>query len=184
MLNAIFLCAIILVYGAILIGLISFFIPDKEIRKTIKEYVIAAFIIGICLFGLSFLGVNYLKSASYIDSKKTNDIEILSLADNSENSGKVSKFYLSVEPNDVYSYYYQTESGAYKRGKVKADSSNIYEEDNCIPHIVEYTYYEKSKANSIIYGFLTFSSAEKNWKTYEIHIPKGTICKKYNLDSQ
>lgn len=141
-------------------------------------------VIGLVgLFGLS--GIDAL---SYEEVAQTGDWELVSLTDNSElsGSGSVGLFYVhvSIDTDEVYSFYYEVNNGGVKRGKVDADYTTIYEKDDCTPHVVEYTTYTKNKMNKVLRAILAFGYGEPSQKTYEIYTPTGTILRTFFLDAQ
>lgn len=138
---------------------------------------------AVGLFGLAGIG-----SMSYDEVSQTGDWNLQSLSDSSQISGKGSGslfyVYVSIDTNEVYSFYYQVNDDGFKRGKVDADRVTIYERDDCTPHVVEYTTYTKNKMNSVLRTILAFGYGEDSEKNYEIYTPKGTILRTFNLDSQ
>lgn len=142
--------------------------------------------IAVGLTGLfSLAGIGCL---SYNEVSQTGNYEMVSLTDNSQISGKGSGglFYvhISIDTDEVYSFYYKTDDDGIKRGKVEAESTIIYEKDDCTPHVVEYTTYTKNKMNNVLRGILAFGYGESSDKSYEIYTPKGTILREFSLDSQ
>lgn len=145
-------------------------------------------VICIALGAVGLLGLCGIDCLSYNEVSQTGNWELVSITDDSQISGKGSGglFYVrvSVDTDEVYSFYYQVNDGGFRRGKVGADKTIIYEKDDCTPHIVEYTTYTKNKMNSILRAILAFGYGESSQKTYEIYTPKGTILRTFNLDSQ
>lgn len=142
--------------------------------------------IVIGLVGL--FGLGGIDALSYEEVAQTGDWELVSLTDNSELSGSGSGglFYVhvSIDTDEVYSFYYEVNNGGVKKGKVDADYTTIYEKDDCTPHVVEYTTYTKIKMNKVLRAILTFGYGESSNTTYEIYIPKGTILRTFSLDAQ
>lgn len=141
-------------------------------------------VIGLVgLFGFS--GIDAL---SYEKVAQTGDWELVSLTDNSEISGSCSRglFYVhvSIDTDEVYSFYYDVDNGGVKRGKVDANYTTIYEKDDCTPHVVEYTTYTKNKMNKVLRAILAFGYGESSQKNYEIYTPTGTILRTFSLDTQ
>ena len=145
-------------------------------------------VICIALAAGGFLGLCGIDCLSYNEVSQTGNWELVSITDDSQISGKGSGglFYVrvSIDTEEVYSFYYQVNEGGFKRGKVDADTTTIYEKDDCTPHVVEYTTYTKNKMNSILRIILAFGYGESSQKTYEIYTPTGTILRTFNLNSQ
>ena len=145
---------------------------------------------GICLVigAVGLFGLAGIDALSYEEVSKTGDWELQSLSDNSQISGKGSGglfyVYVSIDTNEVYSFYYKESDDGFKRGKVNADKTTIYERDNITPHVVEYTTYTKNRMNIILRAILAFGYGESSQETYEIYTPKGTILRTFELDSQ
>ena len=136
---------------------------------------------------ISILGLAGIYALSYEEESETGNWELVAITDDTRTSGKASggPFYIqmSVDTDDVYSFYYKVEDDGFKRGTLKADSTTIYEEDNCTPHIVRYTTYTKNKMNGILRGILALEFGTSEEQSYKIYIPKGTILKYYSLDN-
>ncbi|MDO5557329.1 MAG: hypothetical protein Q4G05_03705 [Clostridia bacterium] len=123
----------------------------------------------------------------YEEVLQTDEKELVSIADNSQVSGKASGtiFYIqaSMDTEEVYSFYYRITGGGFKKGKIEAKKAVIYEENNCKPRVVEITTYTKSKMGSVLDEILLFGT-EIEEKSYKIYIPKGSICRDFSLDAQ
>ena len=145
-------------------------------------------IIYIVLGVVGYLGLYGIGCLCYDEVSETNNWELVSITDSSQISGKGSSglfyVYVSIDTEEVYTFYYQVDDGGFKRGKVDADVTTIYEKDDCSPHVVEYTTYTKNKMNSILRIFLAFGYGESSQKTYKIYTPTGTILRTFELDSQ
>lgn len=176
-------------FGAIVMLLFALLEMSSSFRNwyDVRGYAIKMVILIVVglvgLFGLAGIG-----SLSYDEISQTDNWELASITDNSQISGKGSGglFYVcvSIDTEEIYSFYYQVNDGGFKRGKVDADTATIYEKDDCTPHVVEYTTYTKNKMNSILRIVLAFGYGESSQKTYEIYTPTGTILRTFNLDSQ
>ncbi len=176
-------------------GALGTFLTLIECIYSIEEWVWDRFwillkklIICIAVGIVGFLGLWGIDKFTYDEVVQTNNWELVSIADDSQISGNGSGglFYLQVyiDTNEVYSYYYKVNDKGIKRGKVYADVTTIYKNDDCIPHIVEYTTYTKNKMNRILRIILGFGWGESSNENYEIYIPTGTIFRTFNLDSQ
>lgn len=162
----------------------------SKIDRHFVRFFIFAVIELVGCFGLIGIG-----TLSYEEVVQTNDWKLVSLTDNSEISGSGSSglFYVhvSIDTDEVYSFYYKVNNGGVKRGKVDADYTTIYEKDDCTPHIVEHTTYTKNKMNKILMSILTFGyysnpiqPIQTSQKTYEIYTPTGTILRTFSQDAQ
>ena len=172
----------ILIYGAVVGAVVSIFylfvaltvysdwkyhyIDWDGIKKSAKWLVI---FIAIGLIGV--LGYGWISSFKYCQTVQTTDFKLL-------NSHGITRsswpgFYV-YRGGDFYSFYYQNNENKMIIGKVEVDNTTIYEED-CIPHIVEYTTYTKHPMNKILLVMLTFEDMESSQKTYKIYTPKGTV---------
>ncbi len=145
-------------------------------------------VICIVLGIVGFLGICGIDCLSYDEVLQTGNWELVSITDDSQISGKGSGglFYVrvSIDTDEVYSFYYQVNDDGFKKGKVDADKTTIYEKADCVPHVVEYTTYTKNKMNSILRIILAFGYGESSQKTYEIYTPTGTILRTFDLDLQ
>ncbi len=154
-----------------------------------EENVIRNSLIYIAIFFLTaIIGIFKIvdiNSMTYEETLQTDNLELVSLADNSQVFGKGSLFYISIGTDEVYSFYYKVDDNSFKSGKVEADITTVHELDDCTPHIEEYTTYIRNKMDDSMMNFLLFSDASiPQEKTYEIYVPKGTILRTFNLDSQ
>ena len=183
---------ILLVVGAIgtmifffmsVVEIFSSFTDWRDVRSWGKKMVIC-----IALGAVGILGLFGIDCLSYTEVSQTGNWDLVSITDNSQISGKGSGglFYVrvSVDTDEIYSFYYQVNDDGFRRGKVDADTTIIYEKDDCTPHIVQYTTYTKNKMNNILRAILAFGYGESSQETYEIYTPKGTILRTFNLDSQ
>ena len=155
--------------------------------KDVGNYAIRM-VIFIVIGSVGFLGIRGINALSYEEVAQTGDWELVSLTNNRELSGSGSSglFYvhISIDTDEVFSFYYEVNNDGIKRGKVDADYTTIYEKDDCTPHVVEYTTYTKNKMNEVLRAILTFRYGESSQKTYEIYIPTGTILRTFSQDSQ
>ena len=153
--------------------------------------VICVIIQFICFFAGKWIYSNY-----YTESIEVNRFELLLLNDTSEMSvdyisrGLRGPYYIHIDNNDMYSYYYKTDDCGIKKGKCLSDIATIYEVENSKPAIVKYSIIHKNKLmNDGLANFLVWPSFFKyynKWETerYEIYVTEGSILKTYNLDAQ
>lgn len=114
---------------------------------------------------------------------------IVAIQDNSQVTGSGNAFYVSINTEGVYTYYYQLDDGGYKQGQVSAEDTIIYEEDNCEnPSVQRYESYTQNNWSETWTKILLFSSKQDKWESgstrYEIHVPKGTIVQDFTLDAE
>lgn len=186
--------------GAVIIGLFCIFEifgPSKPDCSKVDRYVVRFVIFSVTQL-VGFFGLIGIGTLSYEEVVQTDDWELVSLTDNSEISGSGSSglFYVhvSIDTDEVYSFYYKVNNGGVKRGKVDADYTTIYEKDDCTPHVVEHTLYTKNKMNKVLMAILTFGyysnpiqpiqPSQTSQKTYEIYTPTGTILRTFSQDAQ
>jgi hypothetical protein len=156
--------------------------PWYDLRSYLTKLVILIVVGLVGLFGLA--GID---SLSYDETLQTGNWELIPVRyDSDKESGGLSYAYVSDDTNENYSFYYQTsdDDNVIKKGKVETDAATIYEEDNCTPHVVEYTIYTKNTMNRTLRMILAFGYGESTQKTYEIYTPIGTIFRISDLDSQ
>ncbi len=156
---------------------------ENHMRNTLISLIFCVIFLIIAI--IAILGIVSINSMTYEEVLQTDNLELVSLADNSQISGKGSLFYISIDTNEVYSFYYKVDDTSFKSGKVKSDITTIYEMDDCIPHIEEYTTYLRNKLDDKMMLFLLISRSSIYQETsYKIYVPKGTILRTFNLDSQ
>lgn len=168
--------------------------PSKPDWSKVDKYVVR-FVIFTVTTLVGFFGLIGIGTLSYEEVVQTNDWKLVSLTDSNEISGSGSSglFYIhvSIDTDEVYSFYYKVNNGGVKRGKVDADYTTIYEKDDCTPHVVEHTTYTKNKMNKVLMAILTFGyysnpiqPIQPIQKTYEIYTPTGTILRTFSQDAQ
>ena len=169
-----------------LIFTLSEMIPSKKDWYRVRGFTVMM-LVGIGMGLVGFFGLAGIDRLSYEEVSETGNWELMAIADDVRTSGEGSGglFYvnMSIDTDEIYSFYYKVDDGGFKRGTVKADSTVIYEKDDCTPHIVEYTTYTKNKMNGILRGILAFGYGESEQKNYGIYTPKGTILMAYTLDN-
>lgn len=138
------------------------------------------FFAALTIFITSVLAVIIFLSKNWEDVEtETNRKELVCLQDNSQVSGHGSVFYVKVETNEFYCYYYKTEDGGIKMGKVNAENAVIYQGDY-EPCIIEKTSVKKP---------INMSATTARWLlctrkvVYEIYVPEGTIVETFSLDA-
>ena len=154
---------IFLVFG-ILGTLITFFftlIRLCDFHEFIKIMFIWFVIIGSVL--TEFLQLFIL---NYDEVVQTSDWELLSFSNN----------------NNVYSLYYKTDDALFETKTVSSDIVNVIEDDNCTPHVIEYTIYEKNILSKFIQIILTFKYRNSSHKKYTIYIPTQETLETFNMN--
>ena len=160
---------IILIVGAIgtMVSFLAIVIDREQYYSRFGKYAIGiciSFVIGM----VGLLGLSVVWHMSYEEILQTEYWEIKALSNN-------RYVYVSTDTDAVYSFFYQVNDDGIKRGKVDADKTIIYERDDCVPHVVEYTIYTKNKMNNVLRIILAFGFGENINKNYEIYIPRGTV---------
>lgn len=175
---------------ALLFCVVGFFIEIKSCWRdwgTVRVVGIAT-LIFVAMFIGSLFGLDAVFQKSYEETIQTAEYKLVSIKDNSQlegsGSGGLFYVYVSMDTNEVYTYYYKLEDGGYKKGKISSENAVIYEKDDCKPLITEYTTYTKVNMNHSLENFLTFGSFNKSEKSYKIFVPKGTIAQDYYLDAE
>ncbi len=183
----------VLIFGGIIfaiwlfIALLSeYFSEDKD-----EEIIHAGLIcIAICILAslVGYGGIKGIDMLSYTEVEQTNSFELVSLSDDSQVSVKRGGAYyyiIAVETKEVYSFYYKVNDNGFARKTVNANGTIIYEQENGAPYVIEYTTYTKNKMNGILRAILAFGyGGEWQEKSYEIYVPKGTIVRTFELDTQ
>lgn len=94
------------------------------------------------------------------ETKQTKNYELVSIKDGNSIEANVSggmfHTYVSVDTHGEYTFYYKLSDNSFKMGKINADNTVVFEDDNCSPHIVEYT--TKSYPNSCNFLHIFFQS--------------------------
>ncbi len=106
--------------------------------------------------------------------------EIVSIKDGERGKGFGFLLVYSYSERDVYSYYYITENGGYKRETIEGYNVTVFEEDNCIPRITkETTYSTKRELWGLKWDVHAIMETE-----YNIYVPKGSIVREFELDAE
>ncbi len=159
-----------------------FFMDFDELPENLLKLLIFGLILAV-----SVLGFGWIEANRYDATVQTEEYKLISLADSSEISGSGSGgiFYahMSIDTDEVYTFYYETENGI-KRGKISAEDTVIFEEDNCTPHLIKNTVHEKNKINKVLRIILGFGFGESTRENYELHVPTGTILITNSLDNK
>ena len=86
---------------------------------------------------------------------------------------------------DVYTFFYETSDGGYKKGKINSSNVTIYETDEEEPSIIKYKriYDELSledETKSEVDYTKDYGEEYDVW--YEIFVPEGTIVRNFSLE--
>lgn len=145
------------------------------------------FFISIIVFLVSIVLNSMLCTKLKTEKLQTARYELVSLQDNSQISGQgrggLFYLYVSMDTNDIYSYYYKVGDG-YQKGKIVSENAIIYEQDNCTPCIIEYSTITKLDMNPLLSGILTFGLFNEETISYDIFVPTGTIVQTFSLDAE
>jgi len=105
-------------------------------------------------------------------------VPIASLNDNSRIYGSFTLGSGSVKSEPVFVVYSQLRNGGYQLETYPADQCTIYMDSDTLPHIQVYR-------TVVSFYSLQLPGCEfPSWRTYDIHVPKGTIVQQYRLDGQ
>lgn len=133
----------------------------------------AATLIGNLCIILGIIIPVQLHGTFYIESTETN---LLTLKDNSNIEGKWFLFGGYIHEKEYFYFYEERPNGGYKLDKLIADKCTVYEED---------------RDNGILLTISRFPNHDNKWafdsyvaRTYEFHIPVGSISREFNLDAE
>jgi len=152
------------------VGMVAFFVTlsDRSLLKSILIFVLSGVLIALSVFQY-----NILQNSLYNETSETRTYELVSLQDDSQVKGKFSgrSFYVygSLSTEEVYNFYYKTSDGGFQRGKIDANRTVIYEDNNCKPVVLEYEVIEKSNLS------------EKNQKIILFHLHEKGAGKSYKV---
>lgn len=175
-----------------ILGALAFLVLVYVFVTLGAEGIVKSIVIGglsIMLLIACIAHANVYDKSKYQETVQTNSYDLVTLQDESQVSGNLRgrSFYVyaSLETNEVYNFYYKTEDGGFRKGKVDASKAVVYEQDETAPVVVEYTIYTKSKMSETMQKICYFGVCnEQTSKNYKIYIPKGTITNEYVLDAQ
>lgn len=138
-------------------------------------------IVLIIDFALIFVIVANISTSVKSEQVEEQYRELISLKAGTRQEGKEFLITYSYLEKDVYSYYYRTENGGYKRENIKDSNVTIFEEDNCTPRITKVitTYFTQYE----MFGIKSTGSNEQE-EEYNIYVPKGSIVREFKLDAE
>ena len=105
--------------------------------------------------------------------------------------GALTFLVADIGEEDVYTFYYETSDGGYKKGTINSSNVTIHETDKEEPSIIEYKKGIKGIPLSSILNFkdetnsevdYTKDSGEDDDVWYEIFVPAGTIVRNFSLE--
>ncbi|MCI9178010.1 MAG: hypothetical protein HFJ28_05570 [Clostridia bacterium] len=153
----------------------------------LKEHGIK-FVICLAVCSIAWVSLEGIYILRYEESNQTAEYNLVALQDYSQikgqGAGGLFYVHISIDTVEVYSYYYQLENGGYKQGKIKAQSAVIFEQDDSTPHILVTTVDVKNKMPKWLQIILTFGFPNKQYNTYELYVPKGSVIQDFVLDLQ
>lgn len=164
------------------------------IYLTIKEKdgweIIAGLFYTMVLMIVLFIPLVIIETSSNLEKEyKPIKKEILSLDDTDNTSGSFFLGSGDFGNKQVFTFYYKTSDGGYKRDYESASKTTIYEDENTSPYI-QYNMYRKISWDSKWRFWLLFYTIDnKNSKfdyleNIEIHVPENTIIKEISLDNK
>lgn len=183
----------VLIFGGITLAILFFIILLSDCFSDDRDEEIihgGLIFIAICILAslVGYGGIKGIDMLSYTEVEQTNSFELVSLSDDSQVSVRKSGAYcyiIAVETKEVYSFYYKVNDNGFARKTVNANDTIIYEQENGTPCVIEYTTYTKNKMNGILRTILAFGyGGERQKNSYEIYVPKGTIVRTFELDTQ
>lgn len=178
-----------MLYITLCVGISLFFLSIISSFEEDNIESMISFLIALALvFGSIFALISINKHIDTYEALEETE-QIVSIKDNSQVSATSGLFYVSMSTDGVYTYYYKTNDGGYKQGKVNADNTIIYEEDNCkSPSIQRYCKYTQNNWSETWTKILLFSSKQDKYVSdsdrYEVHVPKGTVVQEFNLNAE
>lgn len=116
--------------------------------------------------------------------------EIITLDDTNSTSGSFFLGSGSISGSHVYTFYYKTDDGGYKRDYEYSSKSTIYEDENDKPYIQYNKYYMQSNSADSDFWWILFTFHEDgnegsyHTKDIEFHVPENTIIKEVSLDNR
>ena len=164
----------------IIVGLVFFWIMWRycENNENFGTILITLSILAV-IAGI-FAGI--FVSTGYKPKQETETIKLINLSDEVSVNGAKGLFYITVNPENSYTYYTQIESEfadenskAYVSNTISGENNvTIIEEEKCLnPRLV--TYVEKSKIT-----FWSFGIGEKRIY-YVFYVPQNTVIHNYEL---
>jgi len=157
-----------------LIGIIALFILDDADPPLKAIMAFATIVLSILLSLIIMKAVNEFTEPE--KSKYT--IELVNLKSDTTTSGEVSGFIIFngyIEEKSYYFFMVETEDGGYKRERLPANNSIVYEVEGLEqPYAEVYTSYQEPT-------FWYLNLEEEIYET-KFYVPKGTIIKKFEIN--
>ena len=106
-------------------------------------------------------------------------------------TGALTFLVADIGEEDVYTFYYETSDGGYKKGTINSSNVTIHETDKEEPSIIEYKKGIKGIPLSSILNFKDETKSEVDYTKdygeeydvwYEIFVPEGTIVRNFSLE--
>jgi len=146
----------------------------------IKTVVAGVVVVG-CLFALGGI-----LSMRYEETNQSGEWNLVALHDNRqiEGHGAGGLFFVrvSVDTKPVYNFYYQLENGGFRQGTIDVSNAIIFEQDDTTPHIVRHTVDVRNRMPRWLHNTLAFGAGNKQYNTWELFVPTGSIVQDFTLD--
>lgn len=140
---------------------------------------------------VSIITVGFLIIVTIISTEfQAGKANLVSIKADSEIEGSGTFLVANIGEEDVYTFYYETSDGGYKKGKINSSNVTIYETDEVEPSIIVYnTGFAGYSWQSLLFlvnlnnGELEFNDdSGKGYTRYEIFVPEGTIVQNFSLE--
>lgn len=146
----------------------------KKHRENYKEnsvFFLKTWLFSFLVMILTGLLMAAVASQNYSETSQTGDWTLLSFLDSNQFSNKDE--YCPSGNNCKYSFSYQDNDGNIQTKEVDISRVAIYVNENCSPHVVEYTTYPKCKMDIFLRALLILDLNVTPWETYEVYVPKS-----------
>ena len=166
--------------GMIVLGVIASAFCKEKLVKTIL--VVGCVLEVITIELMPVIDAN----ATYNETLRAN---LVSVDTKTKTEGSSTFLVADTGEEDVYTFFYETENGGVKKGKVNSKNVIVFETNETEPSIIRY---EESFAGYTLSNLMTLEgnrpaefnndSSEENDVRYEIYVPEGTIVQKFQLE--
>lgn len=140
-------------------------------RSDFGEYGIIAFVFLLIAITALIIAIVLFRKENGI--KEIRIRKIVSIEEKQTISGTGGLYFLRIQSDDVYSYYYILEDGGYRKGVAGCDNTIVYEEKTDNPRVISHI--TRCPTSKLI-KFLIFKP-DTETITNEIHVPKGTVAR-------
>lgn len=178
----------ILIVTGVIISLTDY---TEGIANKIAKGVFVIFCGAELLIGVVFCIISCM-ATDEVQTGKSNLVAIRSDSQIEGSAGGALTFLVAnIGEKDVYTFYYETSDGGYKKGTINSSNVTIYETDEVKPSIIKYEkgfaghsldslYFFNDETNSEV--DYTNNSGENCNVRYEIFVPEGTIVQNFSLE--